>query len=145
MSVDEFLQAACDTKWTPFESGSTDCITAADIASFLAGQPQIEAVSSHTLRPPGPLGFEVFPIALVRHPLDRAYSVYSHSRRAAFTYESAAAACGHDFAGFVRWCLDHPDRSGVVIVNYQVIHFSPASLSAYISSGGSGIRPGSCC
>jgi hypothetical protein len=127
-SIDEFLLQSVGSGWASFDTGSTDVLSSADGAAYLQSRPEIVALSSHVLRPPAPEGFDVLPIALVRHPLERAYSVYSHSRRVEPTCESAWAARESGFADFVCWCLDHPKSGGMVIINYQVIHFSSASF-----------------
>ena len=52
-----------------------------DLSAFIKDHPEIVAVSSHLLRPPAPPDVRVFPVVLIRHPLDRAFSVYNHLRR----------------------------------------------------------------
>ena len=127
-SIDEFLLDVVDSAWASFDTGPTDVLLPADAGTYLQSRPEITALSSHVLRPPAPDGFNVFPIALIRHPLDRALSVYSHARRVEPTYETARAARENGFADFMCWCLDHPNNGGVVLINYQVIHFSSASF-----------------
>lgn len=127
-SIDLFLRDSFSDGWVSFERPATFVLSSSDLASFIQARPDILVVSSHVLRPPAPEGLDVFPIALVRHPLDRAYSVYSHSRRGEPTYDTSLVARETDFAGFVQWCVDCPSNGGVVLANYQVIHFSSASF-----------------
>jgi hypothetical protein len=127
-SIDDFLQQAFAGRWCSFDTGATAVLAPAAAGEYLRRRPDVLALSSHGLRPPAPEGYDVFPIVLVRHPLDRARSVYSHVRRDRSESETSLAAQHHDFGGFVRWCLDYPEKGGVVITNYQVIHFSSASF-----------------
>ena len=67
-------------------------------------------------------------LSLPTQPLDRAYSCYSYCRRVEPIYESMVVAHRCAFPEYVTWCLDNPARGGMVIVNYQTIHFSSASF-----------------
>ena len=99
------------------------------LRAFLEERPDVLAVSSHLLRPPAPAGIDVLPLVMVRHPLDRAVSVYNQLRRGASKgLESEVVARRETFAEFVRWCLDHKSAGGIVIADYQVVHLSPASF-----------------
>jgi hypothetical protein len=71
----------------------------------------------------------VLPVVLIRHPLDRAFSVYSHLRRSPnYGQRSGSVAQATSFPRFVEWCLENRSLGGVVIADYQVIHLSPASF-----------------
>jgi hypothetical protein len=120
-SVDAALAASLPT-WRDWTEGPAAYLRPDDLAAYLADRPSAEALSCHTLRPPAPAGFDVFPIILLRHPLDRAYSAYLHERRCAPNTLSCQIARATDFAGYVRWCLDHQSDGGIVICNYQTIH-----------------------
>ncbi len=126
-SIDRLLVELLGSSWFEFDTGIQP-LRPDFAARLLNDRPQVEALSSHLLRPPAPEGFSVFPIALVRHPLDRAYSCYSYSRRTEPIFESLLVAHRSSFPEYVTWCLDHPVRGGMVIVNYQTIHFSSASF-----------------
>jgi hypothetical protein len=119
----EAFEGDCPEQPLPFE-----CLT-----DHLAGHRDIVAVSSHRLMPGKTAELAVFPIALVREPLDRAYSAYSFERRVPpAPNESNEVAKTTDFAGYVRWCLDNPRRGGMALINYQTIHLSAASLRGSI-------------
>lgn len=128
-TLDGWLRQSFDDRWTEFESGVADqLLEDGDVARFLKDNPDLVAISSHTLRLPTPSGFDVFPIACIRHPLDRAYSAYAHEARCDPSTLSCEVARTTNFAGYVEWCLDNPEKGGVVILNYQVIHFSAARI-----------------
>lgn len=128
-TLDRWLSETFAGRWMQFESGVADRLLGhRDVAEFLQNNSDAVAISSHTLRPPTPFGFDVFPIVCIRHPLDRAYSAYAHEARCVPNTRSCEVARATNFAGYVEWCLDHPEKGGVVILNYQVIHLSRASF-----------------
>lgn len=129
-SVDRILRTAFGERWASLEGPTpTSLLRPSDLAAFARDHPGVVAVSSHLLRPPAPTGLSVLPLVLLRHPLDRAYSVYSHERRSPEgDVESGAVARRASFRQFVLWCLDHKASGGMVIADYQVIHLSQASF-----------------
>lgn len=131
-SIDRLLQNNFGTGWSTFEGKTpTSLLTVRDIEDYLGAHPELQAISSHLGRPPLPSNVESFPMIFLRHPLDRAASVYSHERRAPSNVESAEIAKLRDLAGYVKWCLDPSEgrmKGGVVIRNYQVVHLSKASF-----------------
>jgi hypothetical protein len=131
-SIERLLQAAFGARWASLEGPTpTSLLRPSDLAAFLRDSPATLAVSSHLLRPPAPHDLQVLPVVLIRHPIDRALSVYSQLRRSpAQGQPSGLVAQRSDFREFVRWCLDNKNSGGMVIANYQVIHLSPASFRA---------------
>lgn len=129
-SIDRILSTTFGERWASFEGDTpTSLLRPEDLRSFIAQRPGLRAISSHLLRPPAPAELDALPIVLIRHPLDRAFSVYSHERRGpAHDLHSTRTAQRTDFREFVRWCLDQKALGGMVIANYQVIHLSPASF-----------------
>jgi hypothetical protein len=65
-------------------------------------------------------------VVMLRHPIDRALSVYSFARKDPRQPDHWKAASG-DMTSYINWALDSQD-GGVVIRNYQVIHLSDASF-----------------
>jgi hypothetical protein len=128
-SVDRLLHLAFDTGWAPLEGSTpTSLLRPHDLSMFIGGRAEIVAVSSHLLRPPSPPDLHVLPVILIRHPLDRAFSVYSHFRRNHHDLHAGAVAQQGSFSQFVLWCLDNKTLGGMVIANYQTIHLSEASF-----------------
>ncbi len=128
-SVDSLLQTAFGNRWASLEGPTpTSLLRPDDLAAFINDRPEIVAVSSHLLRPPAPPDVRVLPVVLIRHPLDRALSVYSHLRRHHDGAETGTVAQQTSFPQFVLWCLNNKTLGGMVIANYQVIHLSPASF-----------------
>jgi hypothetical protein len=128
-SVDSLLQMAFGNGWAPLEGSTpTSLLHPHDLATFVRDRPEIVAVSSHLLRPPAPSSVRVLPVVLIRHPLDRAFSVYSYLRRHPDGATTGTVAQKTSFPQFVLWCLDNKTLGGMVIANYQVIHLSPASF-----------------
>lgn len=129
-SVDSLLELSFHDRWATLEGATaTSLLRPHELSLFVRDKPDIVAVSSHLLRPPVPPGLDVLPIVLIRHPLDRAFSVYSQLRRnPTGDLPSEMVAGRSDFRRFVLWCLDNKTLGGMVITNYQVIHLSPASF-----------------
>ncbi len=63
---------------------------------------------------------------MLRHPVDRARSVYHFTRRDPVQPDHDAAAAG-DFAHYVERVAGNPGQ-GIAIRNYQVYHLSDASF-----------------
>jgi hypothetical protein len=95
-----------------------------DLREFLRTRPAILAVSSH--RPLRLMQMaDSSRIVMLRHPIDRARSVFQFLRRDT-SQEDHGVACG-SFADYVAWALDTPGK-GVAIRNFQVFHLSDAPL-----------------
>jgi hypothetical protein len=128
-SVDRILEMSFGDRWTTFEGATaTSLLRPHDLSLFVKDRPEVLAISSHLLRPPAPADLDVLPVVLVRHPLDRAFSVYSQLRRNNGVLVSETVARESGFSDFVLWCLNHKPLGGVVIADYQVIHLSRASF-----------------
>lgn len=129
-SVDRMLESAFGDRWASLEGPTpTSLLRPSDLSAFVKAHPKVVAVSSHLLRPPAPVGLCVLPVVLIRHPLDRSFSVYSHLRRSPVSgQQSGAVAQRTSFPQFVDWCLSHKALGGMVIADYQVIHLSQASF-----------------
>jgi hypothetical protein len=129
-SLDWILKSAFGARWDSLEGDRpTSLLRPGDLSAFVRDRPDLCAVSSHVLRPPAPDGLRVLPVVLIREPLDRAFSVYSHHRRRDTNELAADIIAGQaSFPEFVRWSLTHKSSGGMVIANYQVIHLSPASF-----------------
>jgi hypothetical protein len=125
-SIDDSLQRSFGDRWAAFEgSHATDVMDAARLSKFLTETPHIVAVSSHLARPPLPWS-ACRPIVFVRHPIDRARSVFDFIHADA-TQPGSELARTLGFAGYIRWVLDG-GRGGIVIRNYQTVHLSEASF-----------------
>ena len=131
-SIDRILSENFGPAWSTVEGKTpTSLLNTADLKNFLNEHLDLQAVSSHLARPPMPEGMNVLPIVMLRHPLDRAASVYLHERRAPSRVKSSEIAKVQDIRGYVKWCLDERQgraEGGVVIRNYQVVHLSAASF-----------------
>jgi hypothetical protein len=128
-SVDRLLHMAFGTGWASLEGSSpTSLLRPHDLSTFVEERAGIVAVSSHLLRPPSPPDLHVLPVILIRHPLDRAFSVYSHFRRSQDDLHAEVVAQQASFSQFVLWCLNNKTLGGMVIANYQTIHLSEASF-----------------
>jgi hypothetical protein len=124
-SVERVLATCFGTGWVRFEGAhAADVQSAEQLRAFLRARPAIRALSSHLARPPLPAP-HCLPIVMLRHPVDRARSVYQFVRRDPKQPHHHAARGG--FAAFVKCALDFPP-AGVPIANYQVYHLSDASF-----------------
>ena len=122
-SIDYSLSRSFGASSTTFEPKDVaGVLDAHGLALFLADRPAIRAVSSHIEVPYLRLA-HCMPIIMLRHPIERARSVFQFDRRDV-TQHNHAAARG-SFAEYVDWALDAPDGQ---IRNYQVYHLSDAPI-----------------
>lgn len=124
-SIDRLLAGSFGAAWTSFDTSlHVHTMTADDLRQFLRTRPTIRAVSSH--RPHRLMQMtNASPIVMLRHPVDRARSVFQFLRRDT-SQEDHAVACG-SFTDYVVWALDTPGK-GIAIRNCQVFHLSDAPL-----------------
>lgn len=122
-SVDKALQDVFGCSWCPLE-GDKGALDHGEMEEFISGHPECIAISSHTLRLPLPQveGRQVFPIIFIRHPIDRAASVYRFERKQDASTPGAMAAKEMSFKGYVRWRLDRGDNQ---LRNFQVSRLCP--------------------
>jgi hypothetical protein len=125
-SIARLLHDCFGDFWTTFEGASAgDIIDSQRLKAFLCEHPHIRAVSSHLARPPIPM-MSVRPLLMLRHPVDRARSVYYFARRDETQGDHVVARSG-SFRDYVEFYLAQRDAGGV-IRNYQVVHLSEASF-----------------
>ena len=81
---------------------------AAFLGPFIQNHPELKALSSHHVQFPLPAvdGVEMLPVIALRHPIDRARSVYEFERRQEADTPGAIAAKEKTFADYVRWRLE---------------------------------------
>jgi hypothetical protein len=124
-SLDRLLIECFGSGWISYDPIlPATMLEAAAFRTFLAARPLVRAVSSHL-----PLGLlsvpNPAPMVMLRHPIDRARSVFRFLLRDP-TQEDHPFACG-SFADYVNWALHTPGK-GVAVRNYQVFHLSSARL-----------------
>ena len=91
----------------------------ADAETYIDANQNLQALTSHQLRPPLPQGdYSVFPILLVREPLVRARSAYLFEWQKQLGLSEPKGS----FADYVTSKLARPGPS--VIANYQTTHIS---------------------
>lgn len=124
-SIDRLLAGSFGPRWTSFDTSlHVHTMAVNDLRQFLRARPTIRAVSSH--RPCRLMQMpDSSPIIMLRHPVDRARSVFQFLRRDT-SQEDHGVACG-SFADYVAWALNTPAK-GVAVRNYQVFHLSDAPL-----------------
>jgi hypothetical protein len=104
-SVDAILKTNFGKLWEEIEflpPGQEDHAKA--IYKFIAENPHLIAISSHTLFCPPPVisDIDVLPIIFVRHPLRRLRSAYEFERKQIADTMGAKLAKETDFAGYLR-------------------------------------------
>lgn len=101
---------------------SWSLISRKELEEFIASREGLLAVSSHQIRPPMPsrVDWKIFPVVFLRHPIDRAGSV--------FLFEKKMRAIPQDLslADYIRWQLG-PEGS-TVLRNFHVACLSSATL-----------------
>lgn len=89
------------------------------LGPYIEHHAELSAISSHHVQLPLPVseGFHVLPIIALRHPIDRARSVYDFERRQEADTPGAIQAKRLSFADYVRWRMQ-PDV-GPIIRNFH--------------------------
>ena len=125
-TIDYMLQNSFGESWATFDGElPTSRISPEQMADFIVRNPGIRAVSSHQAWLPLPAisNIQVFPIVFIRHPLDRARSVYDFERKQGINEgpvsEGAEHAMKLSFADYLRWRFDS-SKNGVVH-NHQTL------------------------
>ena len=83
-SLDAALRNTLGTAWHEIEGKDPDDSMPWPVAdAFLSAHPEIKALSSHTARLPLPASqrYNFIPLFLIRHPLDRIFSIFHHEKR----------------------------------------------------------------
>jgi len=100
-----------------------DTIESDRILQYAFDHPDLQVISTHHGRPPVPVNRNItfHPVIFLRHPIDRAGSVYSFEHRQAMDSPSLGVkiAIAQDLAGYVRWRLT--ERNGAVIKNFHTV------------------------
>jgi hypothetical protein len=109
-SVEKILSESFGENWAVCDgSPESSRLSNDDIAAFAKTHPGVRAISSHTARPfPVHRGF--FPVVFLRHPIDRARSIYYFTKRDPVQFDHALARDG-SFKDYVNWWLDRPSSA----------------------------------
>jgi hypothetical protein len=123
-TVDRILEQTFAEKWITYDtSDPAGRITPHELASYISQHPEIEAVSSHQAMPQFPVrdGLRILPIIFLRHPLDRARSVYDFERRQGQELGPISKGAEHaarlTFPDYLRWRFQGSENG--VVHNYQ--------------------------
>jgi hypothetical protein len=129
-SLDHALRASLKERWVAYER--PDRIPAEEIASFLVAHPGVVALSSHNAWLPVPVlpATVVVPVLFVRHPLDRARSVYDFEHVQEADTAGARMAKQTDLAGYLEWRLGPRVGKDATIRGFQVQRLAPAGVGA---------------
>lgn len=127
-SIDFSLKKYFGGKWSALEGlHARDIVKEGQFVKFIDANPQLKAISSHSLRPIKGAQY-ILPIIFIRHPILRAKSVYLFSKKDS-TQPNHKEIKQYSFPEYVEWVFDSPLISGgIVINNYQVLHLSDASF-----------------
>ena len=109
----------------------------AALLDFVAARPDLAAVSSHQARliDVPPPGLELLPILLLRHPIDRARSVYDFARRQTGDLSRGArVAQSLSFADYVLWRAQ--PGNGAVISNFQTVVLAATATDMRVAVAG---------
>jgi len=119
-SVDRMLEDSLGARWANWDRPNAGAkISPSEMEEFILDQPDLLAVSSHQVVPPLPnRSLDIYPIVLMRHPLDRAYSAYL------FEWHKQKQASGED-ASFDAYVLDRfQNPRANAIEDFQAFHFA---------------------
>ena len=120
-TVERILENTFGEGWGAIDGNNpSGHVSPEELLGFVQSHPDLHAVSSHQalMPPPETEGLEMVPLLLLRHPIDRARSVYSFESKQAAGTPGAEFAANHSFPEYVRWRLDN--RVNGVIHNFQI-------------------------
>ena len=122
-SIDEILKKSFGSEWMNFDENPVEgCILPKKIEEVILKNPDLKAISSHLLVPPLPnQTLEVFPIVILRHPIDRAYSAYLFE----WQKQAGTDAPKGSFDEFIDSKLQYKNKNA--IQNYQTFHLANTS------------------
>ncbi len=118
-------------------SGSVDgpnpwsILTADQVRRHLLERPELVALTSHHARPPVPAhpDWRVFPIVILRHPIDRVASIHRFEKDQDEPTPGSRMARKSSFADYVRWRLGETGEPvSPVIRDFQTLNLSSAQL-----------------
>ncbi len=119
-SVETMLQRQFQDGFMRYEPGeATETHPGSALVPVLEENPQLQAISSHTVcfPPPRREGWSVFPIVFLRHPLDRILSMYRYEKSQEADNPGTLLARMHGLAGYIRGRLKSPGER--TLRNYQ--------------------------
>jgi hypothetical protein len=106
------------------------------VAEVVAGDPELQAFSSHHLCSPLPEipGVSLMPVYFLRHPIERVASVYNFERQQQADTPGAKAAKEKSFADYVSWRMQ--GNVAHTIRNYQMHYLAGSHTHASITAPG---------
>jgi hypothetical protein len=125
-SLDHALRQHLGDRFMAYERDRR--IEGAELLELLADHPGVVAVSSHNawLPPPVTEGMWAIPLVFVRHPLDRARSIYEFERTQPTDRPEARMARRLDLRGYLEWRLDRLDGTDRTLRDFQAMRLAPA-------------------
>jgi len=95
-----------------------------EICRILKGKNSIKTISSHQIRYPIPENaeFNFIPILFLRHPIDRAFSIYYFKRKEMDDSIGSIKARSMNLREFIKWNLDF--KGYMPMKNFQVLFLS---------------------
>ena len=118
-SVENSLGAFFQDRWESYDKeSSADQLCRDELVAYLRQRPELQAISSHHLRPPlqNTLDLEIMPIVFVRHPIDRIRSAYEFEKVQGPVSASSRAASTMNMA---EWIEFHQNRRSTQCRNFQ--------------------------
>lgn len=98
-----------------------DILSIDKILEYLKKHPKTKAISSHQIRFPVPKDskFHLIPILFIRHPIDRAFSIYSFKKKENDNSIGTIKARNLNLKDFIKWNLEL--RGYMVMKNFQTL------------------------
>lgn len=103
-SVDQILKAYFGPAWVTAEFPTQDNDNTVAVEDWIAGRPEAQVFSSHTMVGPFPQvdGVEIIPVILLRDPVARIVSAYRFEVKQDADTWGAQLAKAHDLEGYVQ-------------------------------------------
>ena len=105
------------------------------VVKYLRKNPKIETLSSHQIRFPIPkyTEFNFIPILVIRHPIDRAFSIYHFKKKETDDSIGSVKARSLSLIEFLRWNLEL--KGYMTMKNFQVLFLSNKNTSEDVDEG----------
>jgi len=104
------------------------------VLKLLNQNPDVKAFSSHQLRFPvsNNTNYNFLPMIFIRHPIDRAFSIYGFKKRSTDDSLGTVKAKSMTLKGFIQWNIDLEINR--TMKNFQVLYLSDKDTKSSVDS-----------
>lgn len=124
-SIDRMLRESYAERWINYDKADGNKrISPAEMEEYILDHPDLVAISSHQVVPPLPDKYlDVYPLIMIRHPIDRAYSAYLFEWKKQLGKDELKGSFGEYIVEKFK------NHRGSAIEDFQVMHLANRSYS----------------